>query len=77
MFEINKQKVWGRDWLVVAIGVAIAVLGIHVGEIDDAPGAALIGILLMIAILFAFCYWKGEKPRWQWGLPKEKDRRDQ
>ena len=32
----------------IAIGVSIAVAGIYIGEIDDAPGAALIGILLMI-----------------------------
>jgi hypothetical protein len=34
--------------LLVAIGVGIGVAGIYVGETDDAPGAALIGILLMI-----------------------------
>lgn len=33
---------------VVAIGVAICAGGIYVGDADDAPGAALIGILLMI-----------------------------
>ena len=32
----------------VAIGVAICATGIYLGETDDAPGAALIGILLMI-----------------------------
>ena len=32
----------------IAIGVGIAVAGIYLGETDDAPGAALIGILLMI-----------------------------
>jgi len=32
----------------VAIGVGIAAVGIYIGEMDDAPGAALIGILLMI-----------------------------
>ena len=32
----------------VAIGLAIGAAGIYVGETDDAPGAALIGILLMI-----------------------------
>jgi hypothetical protein len=32
----------------VATGVALAAAGIYVGEIDDAPGAALIGIGLMI-----------------------------
>ena len=33
---------------VVAIGVTIAAAGIYIGDTDDAPGAALIGILLMI-----------------------------
>jgi hypothetical protein len=32
----------------VAIGVAIAAAGIFIGETDDAPGAAVIGILVMI-----------------------------
>jgi hypothetical protein len=32
----------------VAIGVALGAAGIYIGETDDAPGAALIGILLMI-----------------------------
>jgi hypothetical protein len=32
----------------VAIGVAIAAIGIYIGDTDDAPGASLIGILLMI-----------------------------
>ena len=42
--------------LVVAVGVAIlgianAAGGIYLGEADDAPGASLIGILLMIGAL--------------------------
>ena len=32
----------------MAIGVGIAAVGIYIGETDDAPGAALLGILLMI-----------------------------
>ena len=32
----------------ITIGAGIAVAGIYIGEIDDAPGAALLGILLMI-----------------------------
>ena len=58
-----------QGWLVVAIGVAILVAGIYVGDTDDAPGAALLGFLLMLALIFTFGYWKGEKPRWQWGSP--------
>lgn len=34
-----------------AIGVAIAAGGIYVGDTDDAPGAALLGILLMIGAM--------------------------
>lgn len=32
----------------VAVGVVLAAAGIYVSDADDAPGAALIGILLMI-----------------------------
>ena len=32
----------------VFVGIAIGAAGIYVGETDDAPGAALIGIVLMI-----------------------------
>jgi hypothetical protein len=36
---------------IAAIGVAIAFAGIYIGEKDDAPGAALMGILLMIGAM--------------------------
>jgi hypothetical protein len=32
----------------IIIGVGIAAAGIYIGETDDAPGAALLGIMLMI-----------------------------
>jgi hypothetical protein len=32
----------------VAIGIFLGTAGIYIGETDDAPGAALLGILLMI-----------------------------
>jgi len=32
----------------IATGVTIGAAGIYIGDTDDAPGAALIGILLMI-----------------------------
>jgi hypothetical protein len=34
-----------------AIGLAIGAAGIYIGDTDDAPGAALMGILLMIAMV--------------------------
>jgi hypothetical protein len=36
---------------IVAVGVALAAAGIYVGDTDDAPGAALLGILLMIGAI--------------------------
>jgi hypothetical protein len=42
------------NWVIalglVAIGVAIGGAGIYIGDTDDAPGAALIGIVLMIGM---------------------------
>jgi hypothetical protein len=75
-----KRKLYGwgwtpvrwQGWLVVLVGVAIVTLGIYVGDTDDAPGAALIGVLLMVALIFTFGYWKGERPRWSWGQKDKK-----
>lgn len=33
---------------IIAVGVAIGVAGIFIGDADDAPSASLLGILLMI-----------------------------
>lgn len=76
-----KRKLYGwgwvpvkwQGWLVVIIGIAFLMAGLYIGETDDAPGAALLGLILMLALIFLFGFWKGEKPRWQWGSPK-KDR---
>jgi hypothetical protein len=35
----------------VAIGLAIAAAGIYVGDTDDAPGAALMGILIALGMI--------------------------
>ena len=35
----------------VAIGLAVGATGIYIGDTDDAPGAALIGILLMLGMV--------------------------
>lgn len=29
---------------------------------------------ILILLLIAVCYVKGEKPKWQWGIPKNKDK---
>ena len=34
-----------------AANIALAAIGVHIGDTDDAPGAAVIGLLLMIGAL--------------------------
>jgi Na+/melibiose symporter-like transporter len=37
----------------IVVGLALGAAGIYIGDTDDAPGAALIGIVLMItAVVF-------------------------
>jgi hypothetical protein len=43
----NKVKALG----IAAIGVVICAVGIYIGDTDDAPGAALMGIALMIGAM--------------------------
>jgi len=40
-----------KAFALVALGLAIAAMGIYVANADDAPGAAVIGFLLMLAAL--------------------------
>jgi tetrahydromethanopterin S-methyltransferase subunit C len=35
----------------IALGVVIGAVGIYIGDTDDAPGASLLGILLMIGVV--------------------------
>jgi hypothetical protein len=32
----------------IVLGITVAVAGVYVGEVDDAPGAALLGLVLMV-----------------------------
>lgn len=62
-----------QGWVVVILALAIFYAGMYVGHTDDAPGAAALGFILMLVIIFYFGYAKGEKPRWQWGPPGKND----
>lgn len=49
------MKTPGRNLVIalglVTLGVAIGAAGIHIGDTDDAPGAAIAGIVLMIGAI--------------------------
>lgn len=47
----SSVKNLGLAFGLVAVGVAVCVGLIYVGEYDDAPGASLMGILLMIGAM--------------------------
>ena len=49
----------------IALGLAIAAMGIYVAEVDDAPGAAGMGILLMaVAVVLGVRAARGRLPKW-------------
>jgi len=37
-----------QGWVVIIVAIAIVWLGVYVGEVDDAPGAFLIGFVLAV-----------------------------
>lgn len=43
---------WVRPLAFLILGLAAAAIGIRIGETDEAPGAALLGLLLMLALVF-------------------------
>jgi hypothetical protein len=51
----------------IVLGLAVAAMGIYVAAADDAPGAAVIGFLLMLAaVLFAVRAARHRLPFWVW-----------
>lgn len=38
---------WGVSLGFVFVGLGLAAAGIYIGDVDDAPGAAVLGLLLM------------------------------
>src|SRR5919107_4009223 len=54
-----------KAFALVALGLSIAAMGIYVANADDAPGAAVIGFLLMLtAVLFGVRAARNRLPAW-------------
>lgn len=57
-----------RAGLLVVLGLAIAAMSVYVAEVDDAPGAAAIGLLvLMGSLVLAARLVRGRLPAWAVG----------
>jgi hypothetical protein len=54
-----------KAFTLVALGLAIAAMGISVADVDDAPGAAVLGMLLMVAgVVLGVRAGRNRLPRW-------------
>ncbi|MGQ0736859.1 MAG: serine hydrolase [Acidobacteriota bacterium] len=54
-----------KAFALIALGLAIAAMGVYVANADDAPGAAVIGFLLMLAaVLFGVRTARNRLPTW-------------
>jgi uncharacterized membrane protein YhaH (DUF805 family) len=64
-----------QGWLVLGVYLAIVVfLAVTLDEslsLSDALIRYFLPLVLLTALLIGVCFVKGEKPRWQWGPPKE------
>jgi hypothetical protein len=82
----SKLYGWGgtparwQGWCVIFVYIALIVAFVLSKE-KDIPGNPDSGsnfltfaqpIIVLTILLIIVAYKKGEKPRWQWGLPKEK-----
>lgn len=77
-----KRKLYGwgwtpatkEGWLVILASIAAVALDVYFfgGDAEGGENAFHFWacLVLVVTILIFICYKKGEKPTWQWGLPK-------
>jgi hypothetical protein len=70
----TKRYGWGwglpltwQGWVVYAGWFAAFCGGLAVLGLRQQPAPHVIFIVAMVGLLFAVCYWKGERPRWRSG----------
>ena len=82
-----KRKLYGWGWIpvrwqgwCVIFLYFVLILGLVLVREKDIPGNPDSGsnfltfaapIIILTTLLIFVCYKKGEKPRWQWGTPKD------
>jgi hypothetical protein len=83
-----KRKIWGwgwvpvmwQGWLTTLLYIVLVLLLVLTreesipGDPDSGSNFLVSGMpIIILTVLFIFiAYKKGEKPKWQWGLPKDK-----
>lgn len=83
-----KRKIWGWGWVpatwqgwsvtflyIILISVLVFMREEFIPENPDSGSNFLVfglPVILLTALFILISYRKGEKPKWQWGLPKDK-----
>ena len=83
-----KRKIWGWGWVPVTLQgwhttflyIAFVLLLVLTreeaipGNPDSGSNFLVFGLpfIILTALFVLIAYKKGEKPKWQWGLPKDK-----
>ncbi|MBI1866538.1 MAG: hypothetical protein HY005_01620 [Candidatus Staskawiczbacteria bacterium] len=79
-----KRKLYGwgwtpakwQGWIILIVFIIFIVLNAIAIDSNPEPDADQLTwffakTILSVAILIFICYKKGEKPKWQWGMPKK------
>jgi len=78
-----KRKLYGWGWVpvkwqgFVVIAVYLIIILSLAFSLDENATDKEVSLMLVLpliiltALLIRICYKKGEKPRWQWGIPKK------
>lgn len=68
-----------QGWLIILISIGLIILtGVGLDSKGEPTTAEIVKffvtIFIIVSVLLFICYKTGEKPRWQWGLPKKSDK---
>ena len=79
-----KRKLYGwgwtpvtwQGWITIIFFVALAYLNfLRIDRVSHSGSDSLINFIpqtfVLVAVLLIICYKKGEKSRWQWGVPSK------
>ena len=67
---------WGlpcawQGWVVLAAYLALLVLAAFVVRPELHMARWIASVVVLSLLLIAVCWWKGERPRWRWGEPRD------
>jgi hypothetical protein len=55
----NPSRRFVQSIALTVVGLAVAGAGIYIGETDDAPGATVLGIVVMLGMVYSAVWRKG------------------